>query len=210
MNTKLLKDQEERFLARYPGGFQNPEILQIAKKHNVARLTALIQDELGPEAFEDPDTALELVGKVISRSSLVSVFEKTAFRNHLSGIPALERAGLADGFRELLHGSQEAGFEQLVNQLAPYKLAKWTIITALLYCQDPQKELVIKPSTVKAAIGTFGLEDVQYTTRPNYEFYRKYRDHIQGMKQTVGEELQVENGAFCGFLMFAVGLFGED
>lgn len=207
MDKDRLKEQETHFLTRYPGGFQNPEMLQIAKRHNVSRLVAFAQEELGPAAFNDPQHALEVVGKLISRSSLVSVFEKTAFRNHLAALPAVERLDLADAIRELLHGDQAAGFERVTALLTPYKQAKWTIITALLYYRNPQEELVIKPTTVKGVIDAFQLEGIAYSPRPTFEFYDKYRAAIRAMKQDVSEVLQVENGAFCGFLMFAVGRF---
>lgn len=205
MNIPKLKEREEAFLNRYPGGFQNPEIEEIGKRHNVSRLTDFVQAELTPEKFSDTEQALELIGKLISRSSLVSVFEKTAFKNHLKELPLLEKAVLAEAFRELLYGNQEAGFGQAVDLLAPYKLAKWPIITAVLYYMNPMTELVIKPTTVKAVIACFALTDLTYPSRPAYDFYQKYREQIRIMKQSVGESLQVENGAFCGFLMFASG-----
>lgn len=207
MNITKLKAMEEQFLIRYPGGFQNPEMVQVAKRHNISKLVSFAQSELGAEAFLDPDKALEDIGKLVARSSLVSVFEKTAFKNHVNGLPPLERADLAEAFRELLYGNQEAGFGQTVDLLAPYKLAKWPIITAVLYYMNPMTELVVKPTTVKAVIDGFALEDVVYQPRPAYDFYRKYRERILLLKQTLGEELQVENGAFCGFLMFATGRF---
>ncbi len=207
MNITKLKAMEEQFLRRYPGGFQNPEMAQVAKRHSIPKLVSFAQSELGPDVFSNPDKAMEAIGKLVSRSSLVSVFEKTAFKNHLNGLPPVERADLAEAFRELLHGNQEAGFGQAVDLLAPYKLAKWTIITAVLYYMNPMIELVIKPTTVKAVIDSFVLEDVVYQPRPTYDFYQKYRERIQVLKQSVGEELQVENGAFCGFLMFATGRF---
>lgn len=205
MNIAKLKEREEQFLNRYPGGFQNPEMEQIGKRHNISRLVSFAQAELTPEKFSDPDEALEAVSKLVSRSSLVSVFEKTAFRNHLDALPAVERADLAEGFRELIHGDQEAGFERVVSLLAPYKLAKWTIITAVLYYRDPAQELVIKPTTVKGVIAYFDIKDIIYQPKPTYDFYRQYREKIRLLKMAVGEELQVENGAFCGFLMFATG-----
>lgn len=205
MNSSKLKEREEQFLNRYPGGFQNPEMLAVAKRHHIDRLVGYAQENLTPECFADRDTALEALVKLISRSSLVSVFEKTAFRNHVAGLPALEKAELAEGYRELLHGDQEAGFQQLVLMLTPYKLAKWPLITAVLYYMNPMEEVVIKPTTVKGVIGYFEMKDICYESKPSYDFYRQYREKIRLMKLSVGETLRVENGAFCGFLMFATG-----
>jgi len=207
MNVTKLKEQEERFLFIYPGGFHNPEMEEIGKRHNISKLVTFAQTELGPDRFSDPDGALEAITKLVSRSSLVSVFEKTAFKNHISGLPPAERTDLAEGFRELLHGNQEAGFERVVSLLALYKLAKWPIITSVLYYSDPMTELVIKPTTVKGVIDFFELEDIVYQPRPTYGFYSKYREQIKLLKQAVCQELKVENGAFCGFLMFATGRF---
>lgn len=207
MNINKLKEQAEGFLMTYPEGFQHPEMLDIAKRHNIAKLVTQVQTELAEDVFRDPDQALETIGKLMSRSSLVSVFEKTAFKNHLNGLPPLERADLADGFRELLHGNQEQGFMRITSLLSPYKLAKWPIVTALLYYSNPTEELVIKPTTVKGVIDFFELEGIVYQTQPTYEFYRQYREQIHLLKASAGEDLQVENGAFCGFLMYAVGGF---
>lgn len=207
MNIQRLKIQEEKFLNRYPQGFQNPEMLQIAKKHNVSRLITLQEEALNAEAFEEPEKALDTLVKLISRSSLVSVFEKTAFKNHVSSLPAVEKRDLVHGFYQLLHGDQKTGFEHLVDLLTPYKMAKWTILTILLYYQNPLKEVVIKPTTVKGVIDYLELEDLVYSPKPSYAFYVRYREAIGQLKQCVSSELQVENGAFCGFLMFVTGRF---
>lgn len=207
MNLEKLKAEEARFFLHYPGGFQDPRMREVAKKHNITKTVELVQRDLSREAFKDPLKALETLGKVITRSSLVSVFEKTAFRNHLKALPQAEGLMLADAFRELLHGDQKAGFEGTAALLMPYKLAKWPLITSVMYYSQPNRDVIIKPTTVKAVILAFGLEGLTYPSKPSYAFYSGYREQFLAMKQAAGEGLQVENGAFSGFLMFALGQF---
>lgn len=207
MNLEKLKAEESRFFLHYPGGFEDPSMKEIAKKHNIARTVALVARELSPAAFDHPEQALETLGKVITRSSLVSVFEKTALRNHLKALPQAEGLMLAEAFRELLHGDQETGFRQTVALLAPYKLAKWPLITCVMYYARPWQDIIVKPTTVKEVIAAFGLSELVYPSRPDYGFYRGYREQFLALKQAAGPGLQVENGAFSGFLMFALGHF---
>lgn len=207
MNLEKLKAEEERFFISYPGGFNDPKMGSVSKKHNISRLVKLVKENLCEEAFSDPDTAIETISKIIRGSSLVSVFEKTAFRNMLNEMDPIEKAVLSEAFKQLLHGEQALGFELATSILDKYKNSKWPIITAVLYYSNPDIEFVVKPTTAKKVIEFFELKDLKYISKPSYEFYSKYRAAINMLKTKVGSELQVENGPFCGFLMFAVGLY---
>lgn len=207
MNIQRLKEEEERFFQAYPGGFQDPKMAAILKKHRIERLVKIAQEGLVEETFADPKTALGMIEKIITASSLVSVFEKTAFRNHVREITEDEKTWLVLGFKELLHGDQGAGFRMIVQHLTPYKMAKWPIITAPLYYYNPWEELIIKPTSVKNVINYFQIEDVHYQSKPEYDFYVKYRETFKRLKAQVRPELQIENGAFSGFLMFAMRLY---
>lgn len=207
MNIQKLKEQEVRFLLSYPGGFENRKMQEISKKHNIPRLVRMLEEELTEETFKDPSQALEIITKIITRSSLVSIFEKAAFKNMLVELDTVEIIELCMAFKELLYGGQALGFQRLVEVLGRHKNAKWPIVTALLYYFNPSCEVLIKPTTVKAVIKYFELEDLKYSSKPDYEFYSLYRERINELKTLVEPALQVENAGFCGFLMFAVGLF---
>jgi len=67
MNLKKLKQAEEAFLNQYPGGFDNPEMVAIRKKHNVDKMIAFAQDSFSKRNFKLPDLIVENMIKVISR-----------------------------------------------------------------------------------------------------------------------------------------------
>ncbi|HPW40124.1 MAG TPA: hypothetical protein PLW98_01255 [Bacillota bacterium] len=88
--------------------------------------------------------------------------------------------------------------------LNEYKLAKWTLLTACPVYYRPGVEVFIKPTTVKGVIEYFELEGLKYSPKPTFEFYKAYRKRINQIKKEVDASLQVDNGAFCGFLMMSL------
>ncbi len=206
MNKDKLKLAEEIFLMHYPGGFQNPEMLAIAKKHKVPKMIELTKSSLSMESFEDPIAAADAIKKIIARSSMVSVFEKAKFRDLVNEMSDEEKNELSAGMRELLHGNQEEGFNRLVEFLEHFKMAKWTMLTACLFYSNPVVEVFIKPTTTKGIIKHFELEGLEYRPKPSYGFYKEYRKQINEMKSETDEFAEVHNAGFCGFLMMAMDL----
>lgn len=204
MNLEALKRYESLFLVHYPGGFSHPAMQTIAKRHQVDKWTEFLKSDLAKAQFDDVIQVAESLTKLIGGSSLVSVFEKTAFKNMMNGLTRDEKQVLMEAFKTLLYEDQAKGFEDVCSFLTLYKNAKWPIVTSVLYYSNPETEVIIKPSTVKKVIEVFELSGVTYTTRPEYHFYKAYCQEIMKMKQLSSEELQVDNGAYCGFLMFAV------
>ena len=95
MNLKKLKQAEEEFFNRYPGGFANPEMIAIRKKHKLEKMIELAQDGFAKRNFKLPDLIIENMIKVITRSSLISVFEKPKFRDFARSLPSDSRKTLA-------------------------------------------------------------------------------------------------------------------
>ncbi len=204
MNTSKLKEAEERFFARYPGGFSNPLMLEIAKKHKVEKMNKLAQESFSLEQFESPDRIVEVMSKVVSQSSMVSVFEKPKFRDLAKAMNDSEKERMAHGLKAFLHGEQAFGFNLMLGVLHEYKLAKWPLLTVCPVYYRPGVEVFIKPTTVKGVIEHFELEGLQYRPQPSFEFYRAYRDRINSMKKELDPSLQHDNAAFCGFLMLSL------
>lgn len=204
MNQVRLKEAEERFLIRYPGGFANQEILQIAKKHKIEKMKKLAQDCFSPEQFTSAEQIVESMHKVSSQSSLISIFEKPRFRDVIKSLNANEKEHLAHGLKEFLHGDQAFGFRLITGLLQEYKLAKWPLVTVCSVYYHPDKEIFIKPTTTKGIIVHFELTGLKYNSTPTFEFYQAYREQLLQMKQSVDVSLQVDNAAFCGFLMMAM------
>jgi len=75
MNTEKLLDAERRFLERYPGGFQHPDMQEIYKKHRTVKMTEQAQSWFPPDGFEQPAVVVEHFAKMVAQSSMISVFE---------------------------------------------------------------------------------------------------------------------------------------
>lgn len=204
MNITKLKEAEERFLMRYPGGFSDPMMLEIAKKHKVEKMNKLAQDSFAVEQFESPDKIADSMSKIISQSSMVSIFEKPKFRDIIKVISDNEKELLSHGLKEFLHGDQGFGFKLMSGLLNEYKIAKWPLLTVCPVYYRPSVEVFIKPTTVKGVIEYFELEGLKYSPKPTFEFYAAYREQINQMKHEVAATLQVNNAAFCGFLMMSI------
>jgi len=204
VNRTKLKEAEARFFMRYPGGFSDPLMLEIAKKHKVEKMNKLAQDSFVIENFENPSKIVDLMGKIVSQSSMVSLFEKPKFRDLVKAISDDEKEHLSHGLKEFLHGDQDFGFNLMTSLLKEYKLAKWTLLTVCPIYYRPRIEVFIKPTTVKGVIEYFELEGLKYSPNPTFEFYRAYREQINQIKKEVDPSLQLDNGSFCGFLMMSI------
>ena len=204
MNTAKLKRAEKAFLKQFPGGFDHPVMQELGKKHKMDQCVEFAQAHFKKSMFSNREQVLSDVVKMVSKSSMVSMFEKPKFRDCVAAMPFDEAEALAKGFRALLHGSQQKGFEQLVDLLAPYKLAKWSLITAIPNYYYPHKEVFIKPTTVKGAIRQFELKDLIYKPQPYWQFYIEYRKQFLQMKSLTDPSLSPTNAAFGGFLMMSI------
>lgn len=207
MNLKKLREAESIFLHRYPGGFQNEELLEVVgKKHNVGKLSEFTREALAKKRFSRRAAVLDDIVKIVSRSSMVSMFEKPKFRDYVNGMNRDDREFLADGYRKLLHGNQQKGFEQVADVLREGKLAKWSLMTICLYSWKPDIEVFVKPTTTKNVIRQFEIEDLIYKPQPTWQFYATYRDLIAEMKTLVDPSLSPNNAAFTGFLMMTTSV----
>lgn len=204
MNYTKLKQAEEAFLDRYPGGFENMEIQAIRKKkHNVDRMIAFAQESFAKRNFKLPDLIVENMTKVIGRSSVISVFEKARFKDFAIVLSPQDRQFLTRGLEEVLHGDEQAGFEAILDLLRSHKLAKWSLMTICQIYYHPQKDVLVKPNTVKNIIQHFELTHLQYKPTPSWEFYASYRSTIHDMKSRVDPCLSPTNAAFSWFLLLS-------
>lgn len=201
MNLKKLREAEAVFLHRYPGGFQDEDMKHIAKRHNVDKLISFAKTAFAKKNFTNTGAVLDDVVKVVTRSSMVSMFEKPKFRDYVNGLNREDREFLASSFQRLLHGSPAKGFQDIVDVLSEGKLAKWSLLTACPMYYRPNKDIFVKPTTTKNVIRQFELTHLEYKPRPTWAFYRDYRDAITEMKAKLHPSLSPTNAAFTGFLM---------
>ena len=204
MNLEKLQIAQQDFLRVYPQGFQDIKMLELTKKHNVDKMTDFVLDVFSRDQFNLPARILENWAKAVSRSSMVSTFEKPKFKNMLNDLSAYERELMVNGLYELLHGDAEAGFNAQLDILKQYKLAKWSLISVVPAYFKPQQEVFIKPTTTKGVIKHFELADIQYKPTPSWEFYCDYRRRVLSMMSFVDKQLAPNTAAFCGFLMMSV------
>ncbi|MBI5074324.1 MAG: hypothetical protein HZB62_04050 [Nitrospirae bacterium] len=209
MNIGKLKAAERDFLNDYPGGFAHPVMLELAKKHKSDKMTALAKEAFAKDNFRDPVKIVEDMEKVVSRSSMVSLFEKPKFRDYARSLTLPGKEKLSKGLYDFLHGDEERGFEVLVDILRKGKLAKWSLVTICPAYFRPTTEVFIKPTTVKNVIQYFEIEGLEYNPTPTYAFYRQYRSVINKMKKQVDKSLSPDNAHFSGFLMIVVGWPGR-
>ena len=115
MNIKKLREAEALFLQRYPGGFASEEMVKIGKKHNVDKLSEFAATALAKKNFTQQGAVLDDIVKIVTRSSMISMFEKPKFRDFVNGLNRDDRAYLRTGFQRLLHGKQEQGFQEVLD-----------------------------------------------------------------------------------------------
>lgn len=205
MNIKKLKQAEAAFLAQYPEGFADPGLEPVRKKHNVDKLTAFAQANLTRAHFNRPEHIAETLVKIISRSSMVSMFEKPRFRDFVTTLNSHEKEHLAFAFEKRLHGrAKRAGFEQIVGMLAYHKIAKWPLVSAIPYYFAPNKEAFVKPTTAKGIIAFLEVDDLHYKPMPSWEFYRGYLKVLDQVKKEVHPSLSPGYAALSGFLMVSM------
>lgn len=205
MNIDKLKEAEANFFAFYPKGFEDEGLLPIIKRHNTEGIGKIVRELFAPERFRNSDEICESFAKIVSKSTLVSLFEKPKVRDMIKQMSMYQRDMLSIALYELLHGKKARGVEMIVEVLALYTLAKWSIVTLIPYYYDREKNFFIKPTTTKDIIKFFEINGVIYKPRPTYAFYERYTSVLSDMRSHVNPMIGRDNAGFTGFLMMAMG-----
>jgi hypothetical protein len=204
MNIRKLKEDETLFLARFPEGFYDPGLAKIRKAHNVDRLADFARSKLRDLASARAGNLADTLLTIVTRSSMVSRFEKPPFRKLVEGLDSKGKRRLAEAFRKRLIGRKKReGFEEIVDLLAEHKLARWSLVSAVPFYCAPSTEAFVKPSTAKRIV-TFLEVDLDYRARPDWAFYCGYRKLILEIKGLVDPRLTPNNAATTGFLMSTI------
>ncbi len=204
MNKKKLGQLERAFLTAYPGGFSDPVLQGVGKKHKMDKMVEKTRAAFRKVRFNDDEEILEQMIAITCQSSMVSLFEKPKYRDCLRAFSPREKAMFADAFRKRLHGNKMKGFHEMCDLLAEYKLAKWSLMSILPLYFKPEEEVFVKPTTAKQVLAFLDIDDIQYKPRPSWEFYEGFKAHIDEMKALVDPCLSPNNAAFTGFLMMAI------
>jgi hypothetical protein len=202
MNIHRLKEAEAAFLARFPKGFADPGMDRIRRSHDIDRLADFTRANVTKASLSRPRGFADVLLAVVSRSSMVSRFEKPPFREFLDSLDSKDKRRLAESFRERLFGrNKREGFEEIVDLLARRKLARWSLVSALPFYLSPSKEAFVKPSTARRLVAFLEVEELHYAPRPNWDFYVGYRELVLEIKKNVDPSLTPNNAATTGFLM---------
>ena len=204
MNLDKLKEAEGRFLMRYPRGFDDPALIPVKKKHNVDKLITYTQENLTQLNCHQPDFVADTLVDIVSRSSMVSRFEKPPFRDFIHSLDSHEKATLAFAIEQRLFGRKQKGFELMCGLLLPYKLAKWSVVSAVPFYFSPRREAFVKPTTAKNIIAYLEVKELRYHATPSWAFYTGYRKLIAQLKKEVHRSLSPSTAAFTGFLMMSM------
>ena len=203
MNKQALLEAQHRFVSRYPGGFANPDLQATGKKFKMQQHGDFARESFASDRFGAPRKIVEAMATLVSRSAMVSMFEKPKFKTAVSALSPLDVDVWAGALHQLLHGDQKRGFEALTTALAGHRLAKWTLVTVVPAYYDQQAEVFVKPSTAKLIINKLGL-DLAYSATPSWEFYRDYREALLAMRGIARDIHAPGNAQFSGFLMMTL------
>lgn len=210
MNLEKLKIIEEDFFEIYPKGFKDEALVKIVKRHNVEKLTLFAQEAFVKEKFSYPSQIVDDIVKLVSQSSMISLFEKPKFRDAMKSMSSERKELLVIGLEQMLHGSYKNGFNIVLDILIEEKLAKWSLISVIPYYYAPKKHFFIKPTTTKNILAYFEVEDLVYKPRPSYKFYRDYTKVLRALKKVVSNKLTDNNAKFTGFLMMGVDAMKDE
>jgi hypothetical protein len=209
MNIEKLKDLEAEFFDTYPNGFDDEKLVKLMKKFSPEKLETFAKESFAKENFSDPHFIVEAYFKTIQKSFMVSLFDKLKLRDIIKELTSYEKDMFSIELYELLHGNKKNGFEGLVEFLAEFRMAKWTLVTLVPYCMNRQKEYFVKPTTTKDIIKYLEIPDLIYKPRPSYEFYKEYSKVLNSTKSKVDKQLSYDNAAFTGFLRMSILICNE-
>lgn len=204
MNIRKLKEAEAGFLQQFPMGFDDPEMARIRKSHNVGQVERFAQAQLTPLHFHQPASLCDDALRIVSRSSMVSRFEKPAFRHFIEAMNSDDKSQFAAALELRLYGrNKRKGFEEMCEMLAPFKLAKWSIVSAIPFYFAPTREAFVKPTTAKRIINYLEVTDLEYRPAPTWAFYDGYRKLLREVERNVSPSLAPNFAALTGFLMMS-------
>lgn len=205
MRLDKLHELQGDFFARYPEGFISSDMPKAAKKYRIDSAVNFAQEAFSETQFGKPKFILKSLTQLVSKSSMVFMFDKARFRDSVLLLAPKEREALVDIVFELLHGNEQVGFEGVLNQLVALKLDQWPLMSVIPFYFDPHRNWFIKPNITKSILKYFEVDQqIVYQTRPSYAFYQEYRDFLTQLRDESDPWLGVNNSAFTGFLAMSI------
>lgn len=125
------------------------------KRNNTGKLSEFAQQNFTQDCASHVEQTIANMVKAVSRSSMVSMFEKPKFRDFCGPLRSDAKGCLVDSLIGFLHGEQQLGFEGMVELLKTEKIAKWSLLTIIPNYFHPNREVLVKPTTAKGGYRTF-------------------------------------------------------
>ena len=171
-----------KFLEYFPGGFHDPDYLDLERGYKVETHQRW-NEALAPGEFRSLLKAgahAEIAARAIrveqrSRHSMIFSFEKMALRDAVR-TPTGARA-FSTGLFELLHGRGPLSrrFERwigVVSQLPrrQTRVLTWPLLTVFGFIAQPDRHMFLKPTVTRGAARAYGF-DFDYSSRPTWPVY---------------------------------------
>lgn len=192
------------FYAEYEDGLEDEKWIKLGKKYDDRAIVQFF-DELDDVYFMENDEfeIVEDFMKILSKSALISTFEKIALRNYFSNIKS-HKAFVNAVKRLYLNGMDE--FDNLVATLSMLKdeeknanAAKWPIVSTICnYMFD--EAYPVKPTTVKA-VAKLLKTDIYYSSKPNLETYQLINQMYEKYRQS-NEILRTNDKRFTHAILY--------
>lgn len=187
-----IKFIEQSFLRQFPNGLQDDEFKMLGKKHQSSdRIIKMFKESITIKNLTTRNESIQeetmkSIIKAISQSTLISTFEKVAFKNYIKDTKI--HKPFMEALANMLHDCNEDTMNAFVHVCSLKKnetnanIAKWPIVTFFLAYFDPQNEIFIKPTTIKQVAYIMNV-DIEYQALPNFNTYKKARNMILDFKQ---------------------------
>lgn len=165
----------ERFMANYPGGFEDPGFIKATRDANVLgykHCSHLLSQEEMSRLIEDGcfDAVCDRARHIESTTNLLTKSERKALHDALE-LPACQKL-FSLALLNLLYGTEtdEARFKQFLRMLGILHLNKWPFATLFSFIRHPQHHAFIKPTAIQKAAKALCWR-INYKPEPNWKTY---------------------------------------
>jgi len=197
-SVAVARKSRRKFLRYYPGGFKDPDYLELERAYKWLAHERWVQSLAEPQfrsAIKAGDFGeiAERAVAIESRTNLLFSFEKMALRDAVKAAAGAQ--AFAIGLFELLHGSAPLNerFDGWCQVLAGLprrqtRVLTWPLATVFGFIAQPRVHFFLKPMVTRRAAQSYGYE-LPYQSRPDWNTYagvlrfaRAVRADVQDMR----------------------------
>jgi hypothetical protein len=191
----VARKSRRKFLQYYPGGFKDPDYLELERAYKWLAHERWLQSLAEPQfrkAMQEGDfrgIADRAVG-IESRTNLLFSFEKMALRDAVKSTAGSK--AFAIGLFELLHGDAPLserfdGWCEVLSRLPrrQTRVLTWPLATVFGFIAQPRVHFFLKPMVTRRAAKNYGYE-LFYQSKPEWNTYAG----VLGFARTVRADIQ--------------------